>query len=101
MITLAEALSNYIRQEGRPNEYRINRITFCTCDRKAGTGGQRIYLGSARLAGSPPKKKEKSSDPEKVYRRGKSWMDFYDEDTRRHYRVHIDLIEYVNEIEIS
>jgi hypothetical protein len=104
MISLREALQLHIRQPGRPNEYRINKITFCTADRNRGTGGKRISLIAARLTGKPSLEEMKGirlNDPEKKYRRGQNWLNFYDEHVQQHFKVHLDLIEYVNDLEIS
>jgi hypothetical protein len=104
MISLREALQLHIRKAGRPNEYRINSLVFCTADRNRGTGGKRIALHAARITGKPTPaelKGERVYDPEKKYRRGQNWLNFYDEHTQQHYRVHLDLIEYVNDLEIS
>jgi len=104
MITIREALQQHIRKPGRPNEYRLNKLTFCTCDRSRNTGGKRITFLAARLMGQPSEKELSSKrldDPEKNYRRGQSWLNFYDEHTKQKARVHIDLIEFVNDLEIS
>lgn len=104
MITLREALQLHIRKPGRPNEYRINKLAFCTADRNRGTGGKRIVLHAARLNGKPSHQELKSQrveDPEKKYRRGQNWLNFYDEHTQQTYKIHLDLIEFVNDLEIS
>ena len=103
MIKLRDAFRLHIRQPGRPNEYRVVRLVFCTCDRNRGTGGDRITLKGARLSGRPTERElkgEQNEDPEKNYRKGNGSLNFYDEHTQRHYRVHIDLIESVNDLEI-
>lgn len=104
MISLKEALQQHIRKPGRPHQYRVNKLTFCTCDRSRNTGGKRITLLGARLKGEPSPKElnsERVPDPEKHYRRGRSFLNFYDEETKENFRVHIDLIEFVNDLEIS
>lgn len=99
MIKLKEALS-MLRQQGRPGEYRVVRLVFCTCDLTRGTGGERITLLGARLKGNPQKESLPASDVEKSYRRSVSYLNLYDEHTQRYYRVHLDLIESINELPI-
>lgn len=104
MITLRDALQLHIRKPGRPGEYRMIKLVFCTADRNRGTGGKRITLLAARLTGKPSEREmsgHRVTDPEKHYRKGQNWLNFYDEQTLQHFRVHLDLIEYVNDLEIS
>lgn len=104
MITLRDALQLHIRKPGRPHEYRMVKLVFCTADRNRSTGGKRITLLAARLTGKPSEREmsgHRVTDPEKQYRKGQNWLNFYDEQTLQHFRVHLDLIEYVNDLEIS
>lgn len=104
MITLRDALHLHIRKPGRPDEYRMVKLVFCTADRNRGTGGECITLHAARLTGKPSPQEmsgHRTADPETRYRKGQNWLNFYDEQILRHFRVHLDLIEYVNDLEIS
>lgn len=104
MISLRDALQHHIRKPGRPNQYRLNKIVFCTADRKRKTGGAQITLEAARLTGQPSESElnsQRIADPNKHYRRGFNWLNFYDEHTKQHYKVHLDLIEFVNDLEVS
>lgn len=97
MITVQEAFRRFFLAKGDFGDYRCNKIKFVTADKKRGTGGEIITLQKARLLGQY--KPLKSEEPKKSRRN--PWRDFYDEDTARHYRIHIDLILSVNEIQIA
>jgi hypothetical protein len=106
MITLKDAINTLIYKEGLLNEYAINTIVYCTADRNRDKGGQRITLKSARLGGKPVKKQSAISAAvsekvsEKEYRKGTNWLNFYDQQTRTFHKVHLDLIEEINNIQL-
>lgn len=101
MITIKDALENHIKKLGRPKQYRVVKLVFCTADRKRDVGGRVITLNSARLCGTPIVEKNRKESHSSAYRKGSSWLDFYDEDTCQYYKVHIDLILFVNDETIS
>ncbi|WP_028665624.1 hypothetical protein [Runella zeae] len=100
MITVQEAFQRFFLTQGDGMDFRCNQITFCTADRKRNTGGDLVTLHKARLMGMYHPKSEPKNGKKKHYRR-RAWRDFYDEDSMKNYRIHIDLILSVNDLEIA
>lgn len=97
MITVQDAFRRFLLAEGDGGDYRCNKIVYVTADRKRNQGGDIMTLSRARLLGQYRPSTEAA---EKTYRR-RSWRDFYDETTGRNYRIHIDLILSVNDLDIA
>lgn len=99
MITIQEAFKSFLLAKGDGFDYRCNKIHLVKADKNRNTGGEFLTLNKARILGKyqPPFLGEKKI---RNYRK-KQCQDFYDEATDRTYRVHLDLILSINDLEIA